>query len=261
MNLDVTTVLENWPFRHDEVSARRILGDDGKTKIQLRLDLGLLQMEADGRPDGRRPFGFESYVAYHLKRLETHTERKGTDEGFALTGEECEDLRREAIQYYHRYVAFSSLNDYESLVRDTSRNLQVLDLLWSYAPDDEKWPTEQFRPALIMMNTRGKVLLSLDAKDITAALLQIRSGIQALEDFFRKHGRGEMMAQCQEIIALRKWATEISEKRPLTVKERLEKELAEAVRRENYELAAQLRDQIRGAGREEYHDGPALPER
>jgi hypothetical protein len=50
MSLDIGEVLENWPFRHEEVVARRVLGDDGKEKVQLRLDLGLLQMEVSLEP-------------------------------------------------------------------------------------------------------------------------------------------------------------------------------------------------------------------
>ena len=246
MNLDITSVLDNWPFHHDDVSARRILGDDGTEKIQMRLDLGLLQMDLDGRPDGRRPHGHESYLAYHIQRLKTYRQESGTEGGFVLTEPECEELRREAMQYYHRYVALSSLNDFERLVRDTGRNLQLLDLIWQHAPGDEKWSGEQFRPYLVMMHTRGQVLLSLKADDITAALLQIRSGLQSLEDYFRKHKRDEMIAQCQEITALRKWAQELDEKRPVTLKERLEKDLAEAVRNEQYERAASLRDELKG---------------
>jgi hypothetical protein len=245
MSQDISAVLENWPFRHEEVVARRVQGDDGKEKIQLRLDLGLLQMEADGRPDGRRPYGQESYLEFHLNRLKAYGQRQGMEEGFVLTDRECEELRREAMQYYHRYVALSALNDYERLVRDTDRNLRLLDLMWVHAPVDERGSLEQFRPYLVMMNTRGRVLMSLDAKDITAALLQIRTGIRLLEEFFRKHDHESAIAECQEISALRKWALEIDEKRPPTLQERLQKELAEAVRNEDYERAARLRDEIK----------------
>lgn len=245
MNLDISSAISDWPYRHDQVVARRITGDDGKEKVQLRLDLGILQMDADGRPDGRRPYGHESYLAFHQNRLRAHTERTGSAEGFALTAKECEDLRREAMQYYHRYVAFSALNDYEKLVRDTERSLELADFLWTHAPEEEKWGSEQFRPYLIMMNTRGKVLMSLEAKDFAAALLQIRSGIRTLEEFFRKHDHEQGIADCQEIVALRKWALEIDGQRPQTLLERLRKDLAEAVQKEDYERAARLRDELR----------------
>ena len=221
-------------------------GDDGKEKVQLRLDLGLLQMEADGRPDGRRPYGHESYLAFHQNRLRAHIERAGSQEGFVLTAKECEELRREAMQFYHRYVAFSALNDFERLIRDTERNLELLDFLWdARAGGRAVGRASSSGPYLIMMNTRGKVLMSLEAKDYTAALLQIRTGIRLLEEFFRKHDHQDAIAECQEIIALRKWALEIDEKRPQTLMERLRKDLAEAVQNEDYERAARLRDELR----------------
>ena len=41
---------------------RIVPGDDGREKLQMRIDLGLLQMELDGRPDGQRPAGAESLL-------------------------------------------------------------------------------------------------------------------------------------------------------------------------------------------------------
>jgi len=41
---------------------RTLKGKDGMPKIQLRVDLGLLQMNAEGRPDGKKPFGHESLL-------------------------------------------------------------------------------------------------------------------------------------------------------------------------------------------------------
>ena len=84
MSLDISHILKKWPYRPGEVTARRISGRDGREKIQLRLDLGLLQMEASGRPDGERPHGFESLLAYHENRLQRHRDQHGGDEGFSL---------------------------------------------------------------------------------------------------------------------------------------------------------------------------------
>ena len=54
---DITKVLQNWDYRLGRVDARRVKGEDGADKLQLRIDLGLLQMNAQRRPDGKRPFG------------------------------------------------------------------------------------------------------------------------------------------------------------------------------------------------------------
>ena len=38
MSLDISHILEDWPFEPGKVTARRVRGDDGRDKIQLRLD-------------------------------------------------------------------------------------------------------------------------------------------------------------------------------------------------------------------------------
>ncbi len=54
-DMDIADAMKGWAFEPGQVNVRLIRGNDGKPKLQLRLDLGLLQMELDGRPDGKRP--------------------------------------------------------------------------------------------------------------------------------------------------------------------------------------------------------------
>jgi hypothetical protein len=54
VSLDISTILRDWDFDPEGVTVRTIQGDDGREKVQLRLDLGVMQMEMDGRPDGER---------------------------------------------------------------------------------------------------------------------------------------------------------------------------------------------------------------
>jgi hypothetical protein len=51
---DIFKTLSGWQYDPDRVSVRIVPGDDGRDKIQLRLDLGMLQMEFNGRPDGTK---------------------------------------------------------------------------------------------------------------------------------------------------------------------------------------------------------------
>ena len=78
MSFDISHILSDWPFKPGEVTARRIVGADGQEKIQVRLDLGLLQMEASGRPDGQRPHGHESLLAYYEYLLQKHLDQPET---------------------------------------------------------------------------------------------------------------------------------------------------------------------------------------
>ena len=43
---DIGSILDGWPHESGKISVRKIRGEEGRVKIQLRLDLGLLQMEA-----------------------------------------------------------------------------------------------------------------------------------------------------------------------------------------------------------------------
>ena len=47
MTLDIGHILNDWPYEPEKISARLIQGDDEHQKIQVRLDLGVLQMEPE----------------------------------------------------------------------------------------------------------------------------------------------------------------------------------------------------------------------
>jgi protein-arginine kinase activator protein McsA len=55
----------------------------------------------------------------------------------------------------------------------------------------------------------------------------------------------DLMEQSGEIQSLELWLQEIQAKRPLSPRERLENALSEAVKNEDYEKAAQVRDALR----------------
>ena len=75
LSKDITAILAGWEHDPDELQVRIIQGTDGRDKIQMRVDLGLIQMELDGRPDGRRIGDAESLLrraskeAQRLRRL------------------------------------------------------------------------------------------------------------------------------------------------------------------------------------------------
>ena len=59
-----------------------------------------------------------------------------------------------------------------------------------------------------------------------------------------KHGRADA-EQSPEVHYLENWMSEINSARPLTKREKLELALHEAVRQEDYEKAAEVRDKLR----------------
>jgi hypothetical protein len=246
MTDDIGSILKKWRYAPDDINVRLIRGQDGKDKLQMRLDLGLLQMELDGRPDGRRPHRFESYLGYYTKKAQTHEKEHGSRLNLAPL--DCWLLQQEAIQFYHRYLALMRLGDYQRVIRDTLRNLSVFDFVGSHTRNEEIiWSFEQYRPYVIMMNTRAWASQSMEFQDYDQALDYIKQGTGKLRRFYRMN-REKVGEERPELDLLRDWAVEIRRKRPISDRERLGRELQQAVRNEEYERAALLRDMLGDLG-------------
>ena len=82
---DILPLLKGWDYEPGTINVRKITGLDGKPKLQMRLDLGLLQMELTGRPDGAKPHGFDSLLEYYEEQLKEHKSTNGSELGFHLT--------------------------------------------------------------------------------------------------------------------------------------------------------------------------------
>ncbi|MBM3833238.1 MAG: hypothetical protein FJ403_08195 [Verrucomicrobia bacterium] len=247
MNFDISALLNDWEYRPGQIDVRKFKGKDDLEKIQLRVDLGLLQMNAEGRPDGKRPYGHESLLEHYEARLAKHLEaHNGDDEEFELGAEDCARFQQEAIQYHHRYICLFQLQDYEGVIRDTTRNLKVFDFVEQFAASDELgFSLQQFRPQLLMMQTRAMGCMALDLEDHAKAIEVVNHGVEEIRSFYQKQSRSDLIEHSGEIQSLESWLKELQASRPLTKRERLEKALNEAVRREDYEKAAKVRDTLK----------------
>lgn len=257
MSRDISEILDGWDFEPGEAQVRIVSGDDGRDKIQLRLELGVLQMELDGRPDGKRPEGRESWLDYYREVQQAH-EASHPDSPFRLDPIACERLLREGIQYYHRYVSFWRLQRYELCARDTNRNLRLFRFVRAHArSEDDKRRFDQWRPYVTMMHTRAVATPLVEIGLFEAALKAIDAGIRGIETFLEEYQQSDNADQCQELLQLRQWRGEVAStaaKRlpprepapaaPPDPIEQLRKQLAEAVAEERYEDAAKLRDEI-----------------
>ncbi len=242
MSLDLNTILKDWPHQNGSIKVRKIVGLDGREKLQLRIDLGVLQMELRGRPDGVRPYGCESLLDYHQRRSDI-ADHKG--ESYELSSEQCAELQQEGIQYYHRYLSLFQINDFAGVVRDTQRNLDLFDFVAEHTDRDElAWTLQQFRPYVLMMNTRAKSSIFLSLGKFPEAIAEIERGRDRIVEFLRRSNFPELAARSSEINFLNEWLAEVKAKRPLSKLEVMEREMETAVAKELYERAAQLRDAI-----------------
>jgi hypothetical protein len=247
-NLDLNNLLEDWPHEPGAVKARKIIGNDGREKIQLRIDLGLMQMEVVGRPDGQRPFGFESLLDYHQARAREVEGRGGT---YELDQADLLLLQQEGHQYYHRYLSMFQLREYPSVIRDTERNLGLFDFVSGHCDDEEfKWGAfEQYRPYVLMMKTRASASLELQKERSSRAIEIIEQGKQQIEQFYQGIGQAQWINTSTELGFLNEWLTELRENLPLSPLEIMERDLERAIAAEAYERAAELRDAIRKLSR------------
>jgi len=258
MSYDLTNLLRDWPYEPGQLAVRVIEGDDGRSKIQIRLDLGLLQLEMEGRPDGLRPHGYESLLEYYEDRLDQEGsaeaesdddgEEQGGGEAVGLTLDEndCRALREEAVQYYHRYVALFVLDEYEGVLRDTSRNLRVLDLCAAHAQrEEDRTVLEQFRPYILMMRARALAGLAMRDNETKAAIMALEDGVEQIRAYFESIGEPEAFETCNEVELLRGLKESLAPKLPVSQHSELRDRLRQAIEQENYELAAILRDELK----------------
>lgn len=248
MSKDISSIVAGWPYDPNEVSARWIQTHDGLQKIQLRLDLGVFQMEIEGRPDGTCPKGCSSLLEYYIDEEQRSPGKTLPNQ---LDSAACSELQQEVMQYYYRIMAFHALSELQGVVRDSNHNLDLIDIVSEYALDDEvAWQFMQLYPYMRMMNVRAQTELHLQAEKYEEAETFVREAIADLESFFAENYEpnnedGSPVPPPPELESVRELLPQIDQRRPRSEAEALKEELARAVELENYEKAAFLRDQLK----------------
>lgn len=253
MTSDLNYILGGWEYDPvDETNnVRKIIGIDGREKIQVRAQFGLLQMEVKGRPDGKRPYGRKSLLEYVEDIVGDYkAARNGSDEGFELDAKVVEEIRQEITDYYQRRVLFFQLGDYAGARDDAQHNLDLIALMRKYVDDKQLVLShEKWTPFILMDRTRAQAVIRVGQKQVSRAIEEIDSGIIEIIKFYREHDREDLVEKSQEIGVLKNLREQLRQKYhiPLTdieILEKLRKEQQKAIEEENYERAAKLRDQI-----------------
>ena len=247
--VDLQSALRDWPYEPEKISVRKILGTDGAAKIQMRVELGILQMEAEGRPDGERPFGYESLLSYYQKRLARHDQRNGTTLGFGLSPEDCQGLRTEASLYYRRYIALFVLEDYGDVAGDTSHSLAIFDLTRDHALErTDRLSLEEFRPYVLMMDARSHAYGAMEEGAVASAIAHVNRGIMHIKGHFEGWNQPEAITRSEELKILRSLGQKLSAEMPQNSLIVTRKALRAAIEQERFEEAARLRDALKNQG-------------
>lgn len=242
---DISNILRAWPYDPKTINARWVLGEDGVLRVQLRLDLGIFQMEAEGRPDGLRPQGYPSLLDYYRAKVESATTQ---NEPFWISAEECTDLQQEAVQYYYRYLSFYALKHHEGVIADTQHNLDLIDMVNEFC--DDPFQAEQFLqfyPYVRMMNARSRAEKALREGNHPEAAAVLQKALDEIRAFWAESS-GAPAKPVDEMRLLSDMLRDIMRKKPKTLAEVLQEQLSSAIAEEDYERAAKLRDKLRALG-------------
>jgi hypothetical protein len=229
-------IFSEWSFDPAMLNARLIKGKDGRDVIQMRVDMGILQLETTGRPDGS-PYDEHDSVLEYLKA------ERLKDPDRDLSEEECGEVDREFMQFYHRRICWLRLQYYHRAVMDADHTLQLMDIS-DQMSSDEEWSGahEQYRPFVLFHRTQAHALGELEENTAEEAVQAINRGLETMRDFFSKYDADEHFESDELVVRL----VELREKlrSEYDVGQTLREQLEEAVELEQYELAAKLRDEL-----------------
>ena len=250
MRRDMDDAIQGWPYEpeHGELIAREVRARGGRMVVQIRVELGMLQMEVDGRPDGVRPNGFANYLDYLRHRAAGRGLSPGENTAaWKMSREQGDAADREFVQFYHRRVAWLAIQRYDRALLDADHTLALMDFVRRHGIDEEYVDShERFRGLVLYHRTQAAAALSLERRKPEEAIDVVREGVDRLSEH---HERWSVDHEASEapnatlVEQLHRLEHEI--RKNFAVAKTLREQLDEAVALENYELAASLRDKIR----------------
>ncbi len=228
--------LKRWQFDPESNCVRLLKGADGRDVIQMRVDLGILQLETTGRPDGTRPEGFPTLLDQLL-----HEETQSPE--FELSEETCLEIDREFVQFYHRRVAWLRLQRFDKAVNDANHTLALMDFCQDHSPcEDWTLQHEQHRAFVIFHRSQAAALGAIEDHSPQGALKAIDEGLELIEENFEDMGWEDDFESDELVQRLTHMRDSLRSE--FSIQKSLHEQLAEAVELEQYELAARLRDEM-----------------
>ncbi|MGD9722496.1 MAG: UvrB/UvrC motif-containing protein [Pirellulales bacterium] len=239
---DIDRILKEWAYEPGEISARIVRATNGRDVLQMRVEMGVLQLETSGRPDGVRPHGADTYFEY-LRGV-----AKKSGKGFELNPQQCLEADREFMQYYHRRVCWLALREFRRATADAKHTLEFMDFVRAHSPNEE-WTVshEQYRPFVMFHRVQASTLARLEEDGPEASLAELDRGLDEFRELYRDLEAEEQWEDDELVRRLYELRDTLREQYDL--RPSLSEQLAKAVAAEEYELAARLRDEISRQGK------------
>ena len=246
---DISDILNSWDY-DPRKNYRKIAGENGDEIIQVRVDnaafQGVLQMNLDGRPDGRQPHGCEFVLDYHLGTLERWREAHQEDKGFQLNSQACSELFDESTRIYNRYIFLLQLQDYHRVIRDTERNMDLFRFVNRYAKrKKDRENLEKWWPYILRINGTARSMMAIqEGRNFEKALEIVHSTREKIENLEPLEAEEFSTELERSRKALDDLEQALKSQKPLNEVEKAQKKMEKAVAEERFEDAAILRDQL-----------------
>ena len=264
---DIDDIFVDWAFSPEIALARLVHASDGRYVLQMRVELGVLQMEVNHRPDGTTPAGFKTYLSY-LKHLEAKQEGC-----FVLQQEHWQEAIRKLRQFHQRRICWLALGRYSGVIRDADHTLVLMGFLHAHtAKESKKSPADLIYirqlcsvhaneldfSLILLQRTQAAAMIALEEHGFVRAVEEIDAGIKRLRNFSEKNdlyfcnekGYKEDRRNCADSCQTVDWKVGQLMDLKLRIQGQygmapsLDERLQEAIRREDYEMAARVRDLI-----------------
>jgi tetratricopeptide (TPR) repeat protein len=244
MNQDISFLLNDWPY-DSQNSIRIVKKSEGKEVLQVRKPMGIEQYELEGRPDGKRPFGKDAVLSEYQERLSEHRRIQGSDKNFVLHHEDFLLLQEEALFFYYRYLILFQMGDMERTVRDTDHNLKISALLENYCPnEDDRIQLLQYKPYILRINAVARSMVAMKQQLNTVAVEIVEDAISEIRNLPEINNMTFQFEKIRSLNYLKVTLSQLDDSKTIPILDQLKLELEDAVKLEDYEKAAEIRDKI-----------------
>ena len=245
---DLTPLIQAWDFNPDS-NVRKIKGADGVQKVQVRVDQGafqgILQLSLDGRPDGKKPHGHDFALDYYCGLLDEYRRENRDEAGFSLDSDACQELFEEGARVYGRYAFLLQIKDYDRVVRDTERNMELFRFVNTHGDGEEdRLNLEKWWPYILRINATARSMVEQGCGDFDRALEIVAEAREQIDELGEVDAEEFFVERKRSNEALDELEESLRSERPLSRTEKLEQELQDAVDQEEFERAASIRDKL-----------------
>jgi hypothetical protein len=122
---------------------------------------------------------------------------------FVMDDDQCNEVDREFVQFYHRRISWLRLQNYENAIRDADHTIALMDFCKKFSPEDQ-WTLshEQYRPFVLFHRTQAAALSALDEGGAEAAIQAITAGLDQLRDVFEEYEADEQFEDDELVLRL-----------------------------------------------------------